>query len=90
VLASNAILSAIASADPDSLDALGAIKGMGPERLRKYADAMLNALKKPVQVIVQSEPVLEAPASSTTAAPVLTSSEPRRRRRRTPRKKETA
>jgi cystathionine beta-lyase/cystathionine gamma-synthase len=90
VVASNAILSAIASADPDSLDALGAIKGMGPERLRKYADAMLNALKKPVQVIVQSEPVLEAPASSTTAAPVLTSSEPRRRRRRTPRKKETA
>jgi cystathionine beta-lyase/cystathionine gamma-synthase len=88
VVASNAILSAIASANPDSLEALGAIKGMGPERLRKYADAMLNALKKPSQVIVQPEPVLEAPTN--TLAPVLTSSEPRRRRRRTPRKKETA
>jgi cystathionine beta-lyase/cystathionine gamma-synthase len=89
VVASNAILSAIASANPESLETLGAIKGMGPERLRKYADAMLNALKKPVQVIVQSEPVLEVPAKSA-AVPVLTSSEPRRRRRRTPRKKETA
>jgi cystathionine gamma-synthase len=89
VVASNAILSAIASANPDSLDGLGAIKGMGPERLRKYADAMLNALKKPAQVIAQPEPVLEVSASST-AAPVLTSSEPRRRRRRTPRKKEAA
>jgi cystathionine beta-lyase/cystathionine gamma-synthase len=88
VVASNAILSAIASANPDSLDALGAIKGMGPERLRKYASAMLAALKKPLEVGV-FEPVLEVPASSA-AAPVLTSSEPRRRRRRTPRKKETA
>ena len=87
VVASNAILSAIASANPDSLDGLGAIKGMGPERLRKYADAILTALKKPVEAIVV-EPVLEAPASSA-GAPVLTSSEPRRRRRRTPRKKET-
>jgi cystathionine beta-lyase/cystathionine gamma-synthase len=88
VVASNAILSAIASTNPESLDALGAIKGMGPERLRKYADAMLNALKKPMQVTAEPEPVLEVPASSA-AEPVLTSSEPRRRRRRTPRKKET-
>jgi cystathionine gamma-synthase len=89
VVASNAILSAIASANPESLDALAAIKGMGPERLRKYADSMLNALKKPAQVIAPVVPVFEAPANAT-AEPVLTSSEPRRRRRRTPRKKETA
>jgi cystathionine gamma-synthase len=88
VVSSNAILSAIASANPESLDALGAIKGMGPERLRKYADAMLAALKKPLETSVV-EPVLEVPASKS-ATPVLTSSEPRRRRRRTPRKKETA
>jgi cystathionine beta-lyase/cystathionine gamma-synthase len=88
VVASNAILSAIASANPESLDALGAIKGMGPERLRKYASAMLAALKKPLEVSAV-EPVLEIPVSSA-AAPVLSSSEPRRRRRRTPRKKETA
>jgi cystathionine beta-lyase/cystathionine gamma-synthase len=87
VVASNAILSAIASANPDSLDSLAAIKGMGPERLRKYASAMLAALKKPAQVMVQAEPTPEVPASP---APVLTSSEPRRRRRRTPRKKEAA
>jgi cystathionine gamma-synthase len=89
VVASNAILSAIASNNPESLEALGAIKGMGPERLRKYADAMFGALKKPAQVIAQPEPVLEVPTSMT-AEPVLTSSEPRRRRRRAPRKKETA
>jgi hypothetical protein len=91
VVASNAILSAIASVNPESLEALGAIKGMGPERLRKYADAMLTALQKPVH-IVPLEPALEAPANTpanTPAEPVLTSSEPRRRRRRTPRKKET-
>jgi Cys/Met metabolism PLP-dependent enzyme/HRDC domain len=88
VVASNAILSAIASANPDSLGALAAIKGMGPERLRKYANAMLAALKQPAQTSAQPEALLEAPASSS-AKPVLTSSEPRRRRRRTPRKKET-
>ena len=90
VVASNAILSAIASANPDSLDGLAAIKGMGPERLRKYADAMLAALKKPLPIV--QEPVLEAPVGSpaTGSEPVMTSSEPRRRRRRTPRKKETA
>jgi ribonuclease D len=88
VVASNAILSAIASTNPESLDALGAIKGMGPERLRKYADAMLAALKKPAQIIALVAPMPETPVS--TSEPVLTSSEPRRRRRRTPRKKETA
>ena len=87
VVASNAILSAIASVNPESIDGLAAIKGMGPERLRKYASAMLAALKKPLEAIAV-EPVLEVAASA--AAPVLTSSEPRRRRRRTPRKKETA
>ncbi len=87
VVASNAILSAIASVNPESIDGLAAIRGMGPERLRKYASAMLAALKKPLEAIAV-EPVLEVAASA--AAPVLTSSEPRRRRRRTPRKKETA
>jgi cystathionine gamma-synthase len=89
VVASNAILSAIASANPESLDALGAIKGMGPERLRKYAEAIFVALKKPLQAVAPPEPVLKAPVN-VLAEPVLTSSEPRRRRRRTPRKKETA
>jgi cystathionine beta-lyase/cystathionine gamma-synthase len=84
VVASNAILSAIASANPDSIDGLGAIKGMGPERLRKYSDAMLAALKKPEAVIVV-ESTIDVPVS--TSEPILTSSEPRRRRRRGPAKK---
>jgi ribonuclease D len=44
IVASNALLAALARENPGSLEGLGAVKGVGPERSRKYGEAILAAL----------------------------------------------
>ncbi len=44
VIAADALLQAIASAQPTTLEALGQIKGMGPSRLEQFGTAMLGVL----------------------------------------------
>lgn len=43
-VASNALLSGVARANPDSLGALEQVKGIGPERVKRYGEAMLGVL----------------------------------------------
>ncbi|MCX6046563.1 MAG: HRDC domain-containing protein, partial [Chloroflexi bacterium] len=45
VIAADALLQAIASAQPTTLEALGQIKGMGPSRLEQFGTAMLGILQ---------------------------------------------
>ena len=40
----NALLAALARANPGSLEDLSHVKGVGPERSRKYGDAILSLL----------------------------------------------
>ena len=43
-VASNALLSGVARANPDSLAAFEHVKGIGPERVKRYGDAILSVL----------------------------------------------
>ena len=47
MIASNAILANIAKANPSTLEALGEVKGIGPERLKRYGATMLEVLGDP-------------------------------------------
>jgi cystathionine beta-lyase/cystathionine gamma-synthase len=47
MIASNAILANIAKANPSSLEALSEVKGIGPERLKRYGATMLEVLTDP-------------------------------------------
>jgi cystathionine gamma-synthase len=44
-VASNALLSGVARTNPDSLVALEQIKGIGPERVKRYGEAILTVLR---------------------------------------------
>ncbi len=46
IIISNAIISAIASKNPQTLEQLGEIRGMGKERVSRYGKALLELLKK--------------------------------------------
>jgi HRDC domain len=44
-VASNALLSGVARTNPDSLTELEQIKGIGPERVKRYGDSILTVLR---------------------------------------------
>ncbi|HEX2865129.1 MAG TPA: HRDC domain-containing protein, partial [Deinococcales bacterium] len=46
IVASNALLAALAKANPQSETDLHDIKGMGPERVKRYATSILQAVKR--------------------------------------------
>jgi hypothetical protein len=46
IIVSNAIISAIASSNPQTLEELGEVRGMGKERVSKYGEILLELLRK--------------------------------------------
>lgn len=75
-VASNALLSGMARANPDSLSALEHVKGIGPERVKRYGEAILSVLRggAPMESTeVVSDSIPEVAASSSPPAPEISS-----------------
>jgi cystathionine beta-lyase/cystathionine gamma-synthase len=84
----NGVLEGIATAHPDSLEALGTVKGIGAKKLERYGDAILNVLRAPprawTDTVDIAVPVNEPRVPKTEVSSGGTSSKKRRRRRRKP------
>jgi cystathionine beta-lyase/cystathionine gamma-synthase len=70
MIASNAILANIAKANPGTLEALNGVKGIGPERLKRYGATMLEVLNDPdaLERLFPETPEVEVEAESKSVA----------------------
>ncbi len=88
MIASNAILANIAKANPSTLEALSEVKGIGPERLKRYGATMLevlgdaDALERLFPATSEIEPVTESNAVAETSSQAKTFDRRKRRRKR--------
>ncbi len=87
----NGVLEGIAREAPDSLEGLGAVKGIGPKKLERYGEAVLNVLRAPAKPWTDG---LDIPSSAPATQPKprvarddtagTAAGKKRRRRRRKP------
>jgi cystathionine beta-lyase/cystathionine gamma-synthase len=92
MIASNAILANIAKANPATLEALAEVKGIGPERLKRYGATMLEVLGDPDALERLFPQTSEVEAEPETKTLNLVSSQPKpfdRKKRRRKRPKPT-
>ena len=88
MIASNAILANIAKANPSTLEALSEVKGIGPERLKRYGAAMLEVLSDPDALerlfpeSSETEPVTESNAMADASSQAKGFDRRKRRRKR--------
>jgi cystathionine beta-lyase/cystathionine gamma-synthase len=86
MIASNAILANIAKANPSTLEALAEVKGIGPERLKRYGATMLEVLSDPdaLERLFPETPEVEPEtgAVSTVSSQAKTFDRRKRRRKR--------
>jgi ribonuclease D len=88
MIASNAILANIAKANPSTLEALGEVKGIGVERLKRYGATMLEILGDPEALerlfpeTSEVEPVAESNAVAETSSQAKGFDRRKRRRKR--------
>ena len=86
MIASNAILANIAKANPTTLEALSEVKGIGPERLKRYGAVMLEVLIDPDALERLFPEVSEVESEPEVKTPNFVSSQPkpfdRKKRRR--------
>jgi cystathionine beta-lyase/cystathionine gamma-synthase len=88
MIASNAILANIAKANPNTLEALNEVKGIGVERLKRYGATMLEVLSDPEALerlfpeTLDVEPVAESNAVSEASSQAKGFDRRKRRRKR--------
>jgi cystathionine beta-lyase/cystathionine gamma-synthase len=84
MIASNAILANLAKANPSTLEALGEVKGIGPERLKRYGATMLEVLGDPdaLERLFPEAPEVESEPESKSVADVSSQAKGFDRRKR--------
>ncbi len=84
LIASNAILQAIAEANPDSIQTLGDVRGVGAKKLERYGQRILDVLREEPRAWKDLLPSLETPMTreKPNAVPLPMNLAKRKRRRR--------
>jgi cystathionine beta-lyase/cystathionine gamma-synthase len=82
----NGVLQGIATTNPDSLEGLSGIRGIGAKKLERYGDALLNVLRAPPRAWTEgldiAAPVSEPRVPKTETSSVAGAKKRRRRRKK--------